>query len=386
MARLIAFYLPQYHPIPENDQWWGQGFTEWTNVTKAKPLFRGHYQPRLPRDLGFYDLRVPEVREQQAALAKDAGIEGFCYYHYWFGGRRILERPLVEVVAAGKPDFPFCLCWANQSWSGIWHGDPKRILMEQTYPGKADEEAHFHALLPAFRDRRYLKVNGRLLFTIFKPMDLPSAKAFIDSWQRLAALHQLPGFYFVAHLSANEISRWNYREAGFDSAVIVNHLRAYHVGPEAIFRRHWKKRPEGAPGATARASAALKSYAWHLRLRVRGKVFRQFQQIERYEDAIEFFLDGVSEREFPCVVPNWDNTARSSRNGYVLDGATPELFKRHVARALEKVKARIASEKIVYIKSWNEWAEGNYMEPDSRFGRQYIDAMREAIRASDGSR
>ena len=155
-ARAIAFYLPQFHPIPENDEWWGKGFTEWTNTAKARPLFPGHYQPHVPADLGFYDLRLPETRATQAAMAQQYGIEGFCYYHYWFAGRQILERPLREVIASGKPDFPFCVCWANKNWSGVWHGAPKRILIEQTYPGEADDRAHFTMLLPAFRDRRYI--------------------------------------------------------------------------------------------------------------------------------------------------------------------------------------------------------------------------------------
>ena len=146
-ARVIAFYLPQYHPTPENDQWWGRGFTEWTNTAKAKPLFPGHYQPHVPADLGFCDLRVPETRIAQAEMARTYGIEAFCYYHYWFGGQRLLERPFNEVLASGQPDFPFCLCWANATWSGIWHGNPKRILMEQAYPGAEDYEAHFRELL-----------------------------------------------------------------------------------------------------------------------------------------------------------------------------------------------------------------------------------------------
>ena len=150
-ARAIALYLPQFHPIPENDAWWGSGFTEWTNTAKARPLFAGHHQPHVPADLGFYDLRLPETREAQAALARRYGIEGFCYYHYWFAGRRILERPFDEVLASGKPDFPFCLCWANESWTGIWHGAPGRILIEQTYPGPADHAAHFSALRPRLR-------------------------------------------------------------------------------------------------------------------------------------------------------------------------------------------------------------------------------------------
>ena len=146
-ARVIAFYLPQFHPIPENDEWWGPGFSEWRNVAKARPLFRGHYQPRIPGELGFYDLRVPETRWAQAELARTHGVEGFCYWHYWFAGRRILERPFNEVLRFKEPDFPFCLAWANQTWTGIWHGLRDKILIEQTYPGRQDYLAHFQALL-----------------------------------------------------------------------------------------------------------------------------------------------------------------------------------------------------------------------------------------------
>ena len=200
-ARLIAFYLPQFHPIPENDKWWGTGFTEWTNVAKARPLFPGHYQPRMPADLGFYNLRLPEVRAAQAKLAREAGIEGFCYWHYWFGGKRLLERPFNEVLISGQPDLPFCLGWANQTWSGIWHGVPSRILMEQTYPGPIDHERHFHAVLPAFHNPRYIRVRNMPVFLIYQPNELPSLPAFIEQWQNLALRNGLQGIHFVAHLS-----------------------------------------------------------------------------------------------------------------------------------------------------------------------------------------
>jgi Glycosyltransferase WbsX len=204
--RLLAYYLPQFHPIPENDRWWGAGFTEWTNVTRAKPLFRGHYQPRLPRDLGFYDLRVPETRERQAELARDAGIEGFCYWHYWFGnGRRILDRPFEEVLNSGKPDFPFCLSWANQTWSGIWYGEPKRTLIEQTYPGPEDEKAHFDWALPAFRDHRYVRIDGKPVFLVYDPHSHPDPTSFIAHWQRLAFENGLPGIHFIA--MSNDVDR-----------------------------------------------------------------------------------------------------------------------------------------------------------------------------------
>src|SRR5260370_41455353 len=171
-ARLLAFYLRQFHPIRENDEWWGRGFTEWTNTAKAKPLFRGHYQPHVPADLGFYDLRVPETRQAQADMAAAYGIEGFCYYHYWFAGKRILERPFNEVLKSGQPKLPFCLCWANHTWTGIWLGEPNRILIEQTYPGEHDHRAHFDALLPAFTDPRYVTMHDKPIFVIFRPTEI----------------------------------------------------------------------------------------------------------------------------------------------------------------------------------------------------------------------
>ena len=198
-VRLIAFYLPQFHPIPENDAWWGKGFTEWTNVAKAQPLFTGHYQPHIPADLGFYDLRVPETREAQAALARQYGIEAFCYWHYWFGnGVRILQRPFEEVLASGRPEFPFCLGWANESWTGIWHGARDTMLMEQKYPGLEDHRKHFEYLLTAFSDRRYLHVEGKPLLYVYHPADIPQCEQVMDFWRTLASKAGLPGLYLVA--------------------------------------------------------------------------------------------------------------------------------------------------------------------------------------------
>lgn len=192
-ARLIAFYLPQFHPIPENNEWWGKGFTEWTNVAKAKALFPGHYQPHVPADLGFYDLRVPETRIAQAELAREHGIEGFCYWHYWFGGKRLLERPFNEVLKSGEPKFPFCLGWANESWSGIWHGCADKILMEQTYLGIEEEERHFNAVVDALFDERYLRVDDKPIFYIYKPQQLPKPEALSNIGSRLPSELDFPG-------------------------------------------------------------------------------------------------------------------------------------------------------------------------------------------------
>jgi hypothetical protein len=382
--RLIAFYLPQFHPIPENDSWWGKGFTEWTNVAKAKTLFAGHFQPRLPSDLGFYDLRLPEVREAQSRLAQAAGIEGFCYYHYWFAGRQLLERPLDEVVKTGSPALPFCICWANQSWSGIWHGEPGKILIEQTYPGSADDEAHFMSLLPAFRDPRYIKIAGRLSFTLFRPKERPNSQAFFDHWQRLASIHGLPGFYFIAHLFEDE-REWDYRGAGYDSAVIVNNLKAYREGPESIFKKQWA-RANALPTLKERLSVKrqnLRNYGWYTWNRIRGILGGYFRNIVLYEDAISFFLDGIRDGEFPCVIPNWDNTARSGKRGYVLHNSSPAFFEHHLEQAARIVESRSPDTRIVFVKSWNEWAEGNYLEPDQRFGHQYLDAVSHVVACRD---
>ena len=211
-AKVIAFYLPQFHPIAENDNWWGKGFTEWTNVAKAKPLFHNHYQPKVPADLGFYDLRVPEIRQQQAQLAREAGVDAFCYWHYWLGGgKQLMEYPLQEVVKSKNPDFPFCLGWANHTWyKKAWNSSVSRFsqekLIEQTYPVE-DIDKHFHTMLPMFQDDRYYRLHNKLVFLIYDPLSIPYLKEFMERWQDLATQYSLPGFYFIAQVDANTIKK-----------------------------------------------------------------------------------------------------------------------------------------------------------------------------------
>jgi lipopolysaccharide biosynthesis protein len=349
--RTIAYYLPQYHPIPENDDWWGKGFTEWSNSAKAKPLFRGHYQPHIPADLGFYDLRLPETREAQAKMARDAGIEAFCYYHYWFGnGRRLLERPFNEVLASEKPDFPFCLCWANETWTGIWHGLSNQILIEQTYPGREDAERHFNTLLPAFRDKRYMRVEDKPLFLVYNPTDIPDSVAFTEHWRKLAERAGLAGIYLVGV----ENHPWTPESSGFDAATTHNvHL------------------PRKCDGNNL--SARLKFHA----RRMLGKPTLLFP----YEKAIEHLIlaECTKPNVYPCVIPNWDNTPRSGRRGMVLHGSTPELFGRHFRAVLDQVLPKPPQHRLVFLKSWNEWAEGNHLEPDLRFGHGYLHVLREEL-------
>jgi lipopolysaccharide biosynthesis protein len=348
-ARAIAFYLPQFFPIPENDEWWGPGFTEWTNTARARRLFPGHVQPTLPSELGFYDLRVPETRQAQSDLALEHGVEAFAYWHYWFGeGSRILERPFTEVLTSGAPEISFCLAWANQTWSGIWHGARDRILREQLYPGPADDQAHFDTILPAFLDDRYLRVDDRPVFYVFRPEDLPDAAAFVDRWQGMARAAGLPGLYLVAEMSNmhGEV-RYDRGEAdGFDASV---YMRLPAV----------------------RTDAAI------FRMRAIRKVLKG-PEIFTYNDAVQ--QDSLSGPHIqPAVYPNWDNTPRSGRGGVVITGATPEKFRRNVVDAVATIADRRPEERLLWIKSWNEWAEGNHLEPDLTHGRAWLHALREGL-------
>ena len=336
-ARLIAFYLPQFHPIPENDQWWGKGFTEWTNVAKAKPLFRGHYQPHIPADLGFYDLRVPETRAAQAKMAREHGIEAFCYYHYWFGGERLLERPFTEVLRSGEPDFPFCLCWANETWTGKWHGCPEKVLINQNYPGIKDDERHFHVLLEAFHDKRYVRVDGKPMFLFYRPNNLPHSRATTDRWRELALKNGLKGLYLVGVASAT----WQPRQHGFDALTLTQDFHAAAFG-------QWR-RLQAMIDCLSRIGR-LGEVALYKRRYQYGSVYPYFAKPE-----------GTQEHVHPVAIPNWDNTPRCGKNGIVVHGSTPELFRKHLEEILAQVRHKPDETRFVFIKSWNEWAEGNHL-------------------------
>lgn len=359
-ARVIAFYLPQFHPIPENDEWWGKGFTEWRNVAKAKPLFKGHYQPHIPADLGFYDLRVPETREQQAELAREAGIEGFCYWYNYYAGKRILELPFNEVLESGKPDFPFCLGWDNETWTGIWHNAPDRILIEQTYPGLDDNIAHFNSvLLPAFRDKRYITVDEKPLLVVFRPADLPQGMP--DHLRSLAEAEGFKGIYFLGVIKDQNEGK-KILENGFDACTVSKtNGRAPLSG---IFKNFLLKR--------LGESKARDFYQ---------KVLKQPFHIYKHEDTIPFFDFTISEGFpcFPCVMPCWDNSPRSGFNAHIWTGSNPALFKQHVEAAVKKVESFPDNQKFIIIKSWNEWAEGNYLEPDLKFGHGFLDVVRNVL-------
>jgi hypothetical protein len=360
-ARIIAFYLPQFHPIAENDAWWEPGFTEWANVSRAKPLYPGHSQPKLPTELGYYDLRVPETRERQAALARDYGIEGFCYWHYWFEGRRVLERPFAEVLVSGRPELGFCLGWANQSWTGIWHGAPDRVLIQQTYGGEHDARRHFEAVLPAFRDQRYLSVEGRPIFVVYMPHEMPEIRAFAAHWREWARAEGFPGLFLLGVQDAG----WKADENGLDGTIMANPWRVLEYRPRSALDQ-----------ITARLLAGRDS------TRLAHDVLGWPTRVP-YQDVLRYALPPqLSHSEFPTILPNWDNTPRSGANGVVITGSTPDLFFRHVEQSIRAVASRFHEHRLVFLKSWNEWAEGNYVEPDLQHGRAYLQALQRANTAA----
>lgn len=351
--RVIAFYLPQFYPTPENDEWWGKGFTEWTNVGRAKPLFKGHYQPKVPADLGYYDLRLPIVREQQAQLAREAGVEGFCYWHYWTNGKRMLSEVFKEVLRDKKPDFPFCLCWANHHWyKKTWTEKGKDILLvEQLYPGADDYKAHFFAMLDAFKDPRYMKINGKLIFGVFQPQLLPNPKEFFDIWNNLARENGLDGFHFFGYSHQRSRNK-EFLNLGFDSL-------AFNPDFESMFKK----------GLLARAISKVKRNYIHI---------PQLIQYSEYVNVCKEVFNN-DPKIYPCIEPNFDHSPRSGTRGLILHESTPKLWNKLCKNTFSERESIPHEDNLIFIKAWNEWGEGNYLEPDLRFGTQYLEALREAI-------
>jgi len=358
---VIAFYLPQYHVIPENNMWYGEGFTEWTNVRKAKSYYKGHNQPIIPGELGYYDLRNPQVRLKQAELAKEAGISAFCYYHYWFGhGKQLLEMPINEVVKSGSPDFPFCIAWANHTWyKKMWDAEKsvlnRELLIKQEYPGLDDASAFFYTLLPIFKDNRYLKIQGKLAFVFYKVEDIPYLDEFKELWQSLAIKENLPAFFFMSY--SDEIYRiQDKRHKECDATILA-------LNTEAVSKGNRKLRN------IYRAILSIISIKIHKPI-----------QIYEYKKLLKKLVSPLfkEERIYPTLIPNWDNTARRGTGAFIFQNSSPELFKKHCAMVFKLIKHKKKENQIVFLKSWNEWGEGNYLEPDKRHERAWLQALKDA--------
>ena len=343
-VKLIAFYLPQYHPIPENDEWWGKGFTEWTNVTKARPQFDGHYQPRLPADLGFYDLRLRETRHQQIDLAKKYGIYGFCYYYYWFSGTTLLARPIEEMLSDSESDMPFCVCWANENWTRRWDAKEREILIAQKYL-PSDDLDFIKGLIPFFKDSRYIRLKGAPLLIVYRPQQLPDSKNTTKIWRQYCESVGIPKIHLCAALThGNE----EYIKYGFDSGVQFppHNFKTGSLNTRLDFQKTF-----------------------------RGKVFNYYEIAESYL-AQQYNDDFI----FRTVFPSWDNTARRKDSATVVLNGTPENYEYWLSATIKITLEKLRGNgRFVFVNAWNEWAEGCYLEPDQKFANSFLESTLRAM-------
>jgi len=349
--RVIAIHLPQYHPIPENDQWWGKGFTEWTNVTKAIPLFSGHYQPQLPADLGFYDLRLEEARLAQEALAKEYGIHGFCYYHYWFNGQRILNEPVDRKLENPKEDFPFMLCWANENWTRRWDGMEQDILLKQEY-SYDDDLRHIQFLIKHyFIDNRYVKVDGKPFIAIYRPSLFPNISLTLQIWNEEAKKNGFNGIYTAYMQSFN--FKVEPSKLGFDSAI--------------EFQPDFFDLPVSVNLKGSMLTRLLN------KLHIKKSIYTKNRVID-YGLFVNHMIEEVKPnyKYYPCVSPSWDNSARKS-DAIIVHGHTPELYEKWLDYSMKKFQPFSNEENFIFINAWNEWAEGNHLEPDQKWGKRFLE-------------
>jgi lipopolysaccharide biosynthesis protein len=363
--KLLAFYLPQFHPVKENNDWWGAGFTEWTNVAQTLPRFSGHNQPQIPADLGFYDLRLPETRQEQVILAKKYGIEGFCYYHYWFNGKQILERPLQDVIKLKQPDFPFCICWANENWTRAWDGLDRQVLMHQKYSSRESRD-HFEELIKMFQDDRYITIDNRPLLLIYRPDNIPSPLDYFNDWRAWAVESGLSGLYICAVNSGSvNYSDEELLSFGFDAIVDFQPNRDYFPKP-----------------------GGLKAWSYYVAKKyLPDMIYQKLKLSASANNIIDYNkIVGIqkerqwpsSYRKFPSVFPSWDNSARR-RTATIIQNNDPDVYREWLADAICKVNSYPESEQIVFINAWNEWAEGCHLEPDTKHGHAFLKATKSAL-------
>lgn len=352
--RSIAFVLPQFHPIPENDAWWGKGFTEWTNVAKAKPQFENHYQPHLPSDLGFYDLRLPEARQAQAELAKEYGVDGFCYYHYWFNGKRLLDKPIDEMLRLDKPNMPFMLCWANENWTRRWDGKEQDVLMKQNY-SLEDDKKHMRWLCEkVFSDRRYIRVNDCPVFVIYRHELFPDMGKTAESWRDIAINEfGYKGLYLCVAESFNK--QTNPESINFDAAI--------EFAPHQVISPKFKK---------------SKKEAWLEKLKLKKESTLSLRDFKKGVDkCISRKLP--SYKLYRCATPSWDNTARKKEKGVIGIGSSPQLYYKWLKYLVNNFTPYSEEENFIFINAMNEWAEGNHLEPCEKYGLAYLEATKSAL-------
>lgn len=361
--KTIAFYLPQFHTIPENDKWWGKGFTEWTNVKKARPLYEGHYQPRVPMNENYYNLLDINTMKWQVKLAQEYGLYGFCFYHYWFNGKMLLEKPLDMYLKNKELNLPFCLCWANENWTNGWAAQHPRILIEQNEGTKEKWKEHFEYFLPFFRDERYIKENGKPLLIIYKPDIFSHIKNMLEYWNTLSIKEGLPGLIFASQLSPE-----NPETSCFDMHIEYQPTNVYI---EMVKTRNTllKKLKHFIKSNTIK----------YFHIDIEGWKVQKLQRFN-YDEIWERILSipVISNKQIPGAFVDWDNTARKKRRGYIIENASPEKFKMYFSKQIKNTKENYKKD-YIFLFAWNEWAESGYLEPDEKYKYKYLEALREAL-------
>lgn len=371
--KIITFYLPQFHEIPENNEWWGKGFTEWVNVKKAQPLYEGHEQPRVPLNENYYNLLDPNVQVWQAKIAKEYGVYGFCYYHYWFNGKLLLEKPMENMLKNRDIDIPFCVCWANEPWTRAWVGETK-VLIPQLYGEKREWKEHFDYLLPFFKDSRYICDDGKPLVVIYRPEVIECLNEMLDYWNELAIQKGFEGLTYA------------YQNIDFDLKADKDDSRfKYNIEFQPLYARHdmFKNNHKYIKALRRKVAAFVeKNFGFDL-MRYGVGFFNKSNQIS-YDEAWNKILTRKPETEknVPGAFVGWDNTPRKGECGEIFVGDTPEKFEKYLTQQIIRAK-NIYSKDMIFMYAWNEWAEGGYLEPDTRSGYKNLEAIKNALKSTN---
>lgn len=383
--KVIALYLPQYHPIKENDEWWGNGYTEWTSLRKGEMYVEGQYQPRIPQNGNYYNLLDIDVMKWQTKIAKENGIYGFCFYHYWFNGKLLLEKPLEQYLNHKEIDFPYYFCWANERWTRVWEGeDNPKVLIEHEYSDKEDVDQHFNYMLPFFKDERYMKIGNKPIFNIYNPIAIPPhcLKYMVNRWNKLARENGFDGISFSYLCAESMCYMSDSHRKYFDYGVEYEPSYVQHLEDDAVAgrRRYYKG---------YYAHYISKNFPWLKNLFSRKK--KKSNKLQKYENGVKIVRSydedwnkilNIKHNDFSKYIPgafvDWDNTPRRGRAGKLILGATPEKFRKYFDQLIKRTKKLYKTDMIV-VFAWNEWSEGGYLEPDEKYGDSYLKAIRQAL-------
>ena len=371
--KIIAFYLPQFHNIPENDEWWGDGFTEWVNVKKAKPLYHGHAQPRVPLNNNYYDLLDDDVKVWQAKLAKKYGIYGFAYYHYWFSGHMLLEKPMEQMLANKNIDLPFCISWANETWTKAWVGDEKKVLLLQKYGARKEWKEHFDYLLKFFKDERYIKVNGCPFFIIYRPEVIPCLNEMLDAWNEWAKENGFPGMCFAYQsndfdlIKGRDNSRFDY-DIEFQPGFATGQVKKQNFKTLRSIRRNVAHFVEKYFG--------LDLYRFGKNVINKVVDNQRFDYDMVWENIIK--TKPASNKNLPGAFVGWDNSPRHGERATIYTGDSPEKFEKYMTQQIRNARDNYHSD-MLFMYAWNEWAEGGYLEPDTRNEYGNLEAIKNAL-------